>query len=126
MAEHLQKNGIVHEFADPDYLVMMITPENGDGVFERIFDALTSLERREPITAAPPKLVIPEKILSVREAVFGESELLPVRECEGRIMAEVSVGCPPAVPIAVSGERIDRSLIECFEYYGIEKCYVAR
>jgi arginine/lysine/ornithine decarboxylase len=34
------------------------------------------------------------------------------------------VGCPPAVPIVVSGERIDESAEECFAYYGITHCAV--
>ena len=45
---------------------------------------------------------------------------------EGRIIADVCVGCPPAVPIAVSGEIIDKNAVRCFEYYGIESCTVIK
>jgi arginine/lysine/ornithine decarboxylase len=37
-----------------------------------------------------------------------------------------SVGCPPAVPIAVAGEVIDENVIECFKYYGIVKVNVIK
>ena len=51
-------------------------------------------------------------------------ESLPVAECLGRVLANPSVGCPPAVPILVSGEVIDETAIECFSYYGINQMNV--
>jgi arginine/lysine/ornithine decarboxylase len=36
------------------------------------------------------------------------------------------VGCPPAVPIVVSGEVIDKDIISCMKYYGIDKCNVIK
>jgi len=62
--------------------------------------------------------------MTFRKAVFSKSIVLPVNQCEGRIIAEFNVACPPAVPILVCGEVIDRKAIECFEYYGIDKCKV--
>jgi arginine/lysine/ornithine decarboxylase len=62
----------------------------------------------------------------VREALLSPSEVLPVDECIGRIAAAATVGCPPAVPIVVSGEKIDESAAECFKYYGIETCAVIK
>ena len=50
--------------------------------------------------------------------------LLPAEECEGRILASASVNCPPAVPIAVCGERIEKETVACLDYYGISACYV--
>ena len=44
----------------------------------------------------------------------------------GRVLAVATVGCPPAVPIVVCGERIDVSAVKCFEYYGIEKVSVVK
>jgi len=44
----------------------------------------------------------------------------------GRVLAAASVGCPPAVPIVVSGERISAEAVECFRYYGIESCSVIK
>jgi len=41
-------------------------------------------------------------------------------------LAAATVGCPPAVPIVVCGERIDDAAVECFRYYGIECCLVVR
>ena len=57
---------------------------------------------------------------------MSDSETLPVSECHGRTLSSVTVGCPPAVPIVVSGEQINQAAIECFEYYGIEYCSVVK
>ena len=50
------------------------------------------------------------------------NRLTPVEQAEGKILASVSVTCPPAVPIAICGERINASAAECFAYYGIDYC----
>ena len=42
----------------------------------------------------------------------------------GLILAAATVGCPPAVPIVVCGERISEDALTCFAYYGIETCCV--
>jgi arginine/lysine/ornithine decarboxylase len=54
------------------------------------------------------------------------SEVLPIGECLGRILAVPTLGCPPAVPILVCGERIDESALRCFAYYGIDTCCVVK
>ena len=41
-------------------------------------------------------------------------------------MAESALSCPPCVPIAVCGERIDRDVIERLRFYGIRECAVVR
>ncbi len=42
----------------------------------------------------------------------------------GRVLAAATVACPPAVPVVVCGERIDRAALACFRYYGITECTV--
>ena len=52
--------------------------------------------------------------------------MIPVREAEGRILAQETVSCPPAIPIAVSGEEIDGNMIRVFEEYGIRDVSVVK
>jgi hypothetical protein len=40
------------------------------------------------------------------------------------VLAAPSVSCPPAVPIAVCGERMSEATAACFAYYGIDTCTV--
>ena len=64
--------------------------------------------------------------MSIREALMSVSEERNVGDCEGAILANAAVSCPPAVPILISGEVIDKDAIAAFEYYGIEKCFVVK
>ena len=126
MAEILEKDGIVCEFADPDFIVFMLTPEVGVDGLSCLEKVLTSIPRREAIAECPPPVATPERVLSVREATLSPAEVLDVESCVGRILASATVGCPPAVPIVVSGERIDEDAVACFRYYSIKTCTVIR
>jgi len=122
----LMDQNIVVEFADPDFVVMMLSPFNGESGISELEAALAGIPRRPAIEIAPPPFRAAERVMSVREACFSPSETLPVETCFGRILAAASVGCPPAVPILICGERIDEHAAECFRYYGIDRCSVVR
>ena len=62
--------------------------------------------------------------MRIREAMLGICETIPVTQSEGRVLACPGVGCPPAVPIVVCGEKIDKDALKCFAYYGMETCSV--
>ena len=126
IARHLQDHGIECEFADPDFVVLMITPAITEADLMRLTEVLLSLPRREALMQCPPALAHPKRAMTIREAMLSPAETLPVSECLGRVLAAATVGCPPAVPIVVSGEIIDRSALECFAYYGIETCSVVK
>ena len=119
LADHLRKHKIECEFADPDFLVVMLTPAVTDQELQYLVDTLTALPRRSPAKAVTPMIGRPQRICSIREAMFSPSEIIPVSKSKGRILASASVGCPPAVPIVVCGEKIDGNIISCFDYYGI-------
>ncbi len=124
LAEYLRKHNIECEFADPNFVVLMFTPAITDENTAYLTEVLRSLPRRSPLSLCTPTPVPPERVMSIREALLSPSEELPVSECVGRVLAAATVGCPPAVPIVVSGERIDESALACFSYYGIEFCRV--
>ena len=126
VAEYLRQNGIEAEFADPDHVVFMVTPAITDRDMARLTEVLLSLPRRAPLSLCPPPLVKPRQALSIREALLSPSEILPVSECVGRVAAAATVGCPPAVPVVVSGEVVDEGCLACFDYYGIETCCVVK
>ena len=124
-AKALAKQNIVCEFADNDFTVLMLTPEMGDDL-SRLENTLLGIEKKDALCTRPPVCTPKERVLSVREAAFSACETVPARESVGRVLAAATVGCPPAVPIVVSGERIDENAVECFEYYGIESCTVVK
>ncbi len=124
LAEILQKHNIHCEFADPDYLVLMTTPETGETGIRRAAEVFTGIPRRTPNIETPPPIPRGKKAVSIREAVFAPSRTVAVEESIGHILAAPSVNCPPAVPIVVSGEVIGEDAIQCFRYYGTAFCDV--
>ena len=121
LAVLLQGAGIVAEFADPDHLVLMFTPENTEAELKRLEAFLLFLPRLTPMQETPPPLPAPQPVLSPREALLSPFETLPAERCRDRILATPCVGCPPAVPIAVCGERLSAEALALFRYYGIEE-----
>ena len=118
VAAYLEREGIVCEFADPDYVVMMFAPAHGAENFARVQAALCALPKKEALTAAPPQMSRPQVATSLRAALFAKAEVLPLAECVGRVVASPTVGCPPAVPVLVGGEVVDEDAIALFDYYG--------
>ncbi len=125
LADSLRERNVFCEYHDKEHLTLMLTPENGDDLYA-LQKALLEIPKKPPITASPPPFSPPRRVLSVREACFAEKATLPVRECLGRVMAGVTVKCPPAVPTVMCGEEIDEAGIQRLLYYGAEECTVVR
>jgi len=120
----LEGKGIICEFADPDFLVLMLTPETGEVGLARLEEALLSVPRKPSILEASPEFLPCEQVCSIRQAALSPARNVPVEEAVGRVLASPSVGCPPAVPIALCGQRIDENVVNVFQYYGITHCRV--
>ena len=126
IAEILEENGIYPEFYDPDHVVLMLSPENSAGSLRHLEKTLCSLKRSEPITELPPCVPRPDMAIKPHQALLSESETLPVEDCLGRISAAAAISCPPAIPLAVCGERIDQHVVDCLRYYGVASCAVIK
>lgn len=120
----LRNQGAEPEFADPDFLVFMLTPETEFTGIRTLVQILQGVPKHPAIDVAPPCPPQSQVVMTPREAMLRASEILPVFLSEGRILASPSVGCPPAVPISICGEVINRQAIECFTYYGVENVRV--
>ena len=125
LADRLRRGGAECEYADRDFLVLMTTPGNTAEDLARVSAALG--ENRAP---AAPAVSLPlakgERALSIREALFAPQESVPAEESLGRVCGAPTVGCPPAVPIAVSGERIGPEALALFRYYGVKRVDVLK
>ena len=121
----LEEQGIYYEFADPDYLVLMLSPEQPESL-TAIEAALNTVPAKPAISQTPPRPHIPQRAMSIRQAMLAPHREIPVAEAQGEILGALQVSCPPAVPIAVCGEVIDRQVAEQFQYYGVETCRVVK
>lgn len=125
LAALLRRGGVECEYADGEYTVLMATPENALEDLERVARALGE-NRRPPLARAVPPLAEGERVLSVREALLAPRETVPAAESLGRVCGAPTVSCPPAVPIAVSGEVIGQPALALFRHYGVETVDVVR
>lgn len=126
VAAVLRTHGVECEFADLDAVVLMVTPENRERDFLRMEKALGSLPQKEKIEVLRMPQIPPQRKMRIREAIFGRWEEISCEAAVGRICASPCVSCPPAIPIAVSGEEITAELLPIFRAYGIEKIEVVR
>ena len=125
LASALREGGVEPEFCDKDCVVLMCTPQTTEEELSRVATALVSLPVREKTQKTRTVMAHnAEKVLSIRTAMLSANERIHVQSAEGRICATPCVSCPPAIPIAVSGERITREHVALFEAYGIESIYV--
>lgn len=123
IADKLRKNGIECEYADSEFLVLMLTPQNTDEELDRLCNVMgiNDLPYSERIAKPIPKC---EKICSIRQAMFAKQEVISVELAVGRICGTTTVACPPAIPIAAAGEMISKEAVDLFKHYGIDKVSV--
>ena len=119
LAERLRRGGVECEFADRDFLVLMATPENREEDFLRLIEALGENTRPAAEGMALP-LPKGEQVCSIRKAFFAPHRCIPTGEALGRVCAAPTVSCPPAIPIAISGERLGEEALALFDRYGVE------
>lgn len=125
LTEKLRQHYVECEYADPDYLVFMLTPENTEADLQQIVLALgenaSAYREKEQLP-----IVRTTQMMSIREAMFAMSETVATKDALRRICRVPTVSCPPAIAIAVPGELIDESILKLFKYYGIEEVDVVK
>lgn len=124
LAEDLHRGGVVCEYADREHVVLMPAPDNPASDCDRIAAALRT---PRPCAGTPaPALPRPARAVSVRQAVFAPWEDVNVDEAVGRVCAAPTASCPPAVPVAVSGEIVTAEVARALRYYGTEVISVCK
>lgn len=126
LAALLESRNIHVEYADPDYLVLMPTPETPSETLDLLESALNRLPQRPPLPDRLPAFQPPARRMSVRQALFAPSETVPIGEACGRALAGLAVSCPPAVAPAVPGEVLTQDIVDIYDYYGIESVAVVK
>lgn len=124
-AEKLRKDNIECEYADPEYVVCMATPENTEIDFQKLQKALGENVIEYDVTKTFGQLNCRKK-MSIREAMFAEHEEIEVEGALGRICGSPTVSCPPAIPVVISGEVIDEEAVAILKHYGIQTIGVVK
>ncbi len=133
LAETLRAHKVECEYADRQYVVLMFASGNLPRDYDRVRAAATDAARRPGEGTA--LLALPAGIwghlaaeavprCTIRQAVLARQERVPAGQALGRVCALPTVACPPAIPIAVSGEAIGPAAAELFRCYGVEEVAV--
>ena len=104
----LERRGIFPEMEDGGHVIFICTAQDGREDLERLERALEDLRSETgacPPLPAPP---LPERVISLRSALFSDGELCPLEACQGRIAACQIAPYPPGVPVVAPGERIGK------------------
>ncbi len=127
IAHILRKSLIECEFCDEELVVLMPGVNNSGRDYDKLLEALKELPEKEALRTNRLQLSDKsEKVLSIRDAVLSDSEIIPADQSLGRICASPTVSCPPAIPIAVSGEIIGKNEVAMLKYYGIQEVEVVK
>ena len=117
VAARLRAGGVEPEYADPDHVVLMVSPGNTAKDHFAMRDALGQAVL--PPSSALTQMVRGMPVLTMRQALLGRRQNVRIEDAVGRVCADVSAACPPAVPPVMPGERISEEHVILFRHYGI-------
>jgi lysine decarboxylase len=109
--------GMPVEMADRDTIIPIPAIADDEDQVARFTETLVAaIERhrgtpRRPVAAAA-WTVVPETVLSPREAFFARNETVGADAAIGRISAELIAPYPPGVPVLAPGERITAAALD--------------
>lgn len=126
LAEHLRAGKVEPEYADRDFCVLMASGSSDEEDFRFLENRLDRVLSKPPLPRPALPLARGEQVLSIRQALFAPQETVRREESLGRICGAPSVSCPPAIPIAVCGERIGPPALELLRRYGVEAVRVLK
>jgi lysine decarboxylase len=112
----LQQRGIRVEMADRDTVVFLATLADTQSDFaeltKEVIAAINALKgATRPIKISLSWSVVPDQVLTPREAYFAETELVSRNNASGRISADLIAPYPPGVAVLAPGERITESIL---------------
>ncbi|MEM8660011.1 MAG: decarboxylase, partial [Pseudomonadota bacterium] len=120
VADLLESRGVHLEFADRDNLCPHITLADTDtSIGHMVVEIIRAIEEQRDEPRAPIPLtswtVIPDTVLSPRDAFFADHERIDAKHAIGRVAAESAVPYPPGIPALAPGERISQSILDALQ-----------
>ncbi len=122
----LREHGIEPEYVNDEWAVLMASPFNTERDFERVAKFIEGTFGNGFSAFEESLSKMPEKAMSVRNAVFSETEEIETEKAVGRISARLNLPCPPCIALSVPGEVIDEKIAELLKKYGIDKINVIK
>lgn len=113
------------ELGDLSNILAYISIGDRERDIERLVGALLEIKRKyskagnDMISA---EYIDPTVAVSPQTAFYASKESLPLKECEGRIVAEFVMCYPPGIPILAPGEQITGEIIDYIVYAKEKGC----
>ncbi|NPV93515.1 MAG: aminotransferase class I/II-fold pyridoxal phosphate-dependent enzyme [Firmicutes bacterium] len=117
-----EMRGIEPELADPRNVLFMLTPGDDRGSAEYLVESLESMAREHRPADGSGNWggegherifdLLPEVVLTPREAFNREHRAVPLKNAVGEVCAETISPYPPGVPLLAPGEVITREAVE--------------
>ena len=113
----LQAHNIRVEMADGDTVVFLATLADSKVEFDELAQALIPIlknEQKESRATATSLSwsTVPTVALSMRDAYFAGTEMVPADQAVGRISADLIAPYPPGVAVVAPGELLTKVIIE--------------
>ena len=119
LADRLRAGGVEPEFADEDVLVLMAAADTSRADLSKVAQALDGFQPEKP--RAPLALPSPgPQAMSLREAMLAPQQKVAVVQAAGRVCGSTVVSCPPAIPMAMPGERLTEETAAFLERMGMD------
>jgi lysine decarboxylase len=113
----LGEHGIRVEMADQDTVVFLATLADTRADFDEVADLLIEIARTLQSTPRPSATalswsVVPTVGISMREAYFAPTEMVPAADAVGRVSADLIAPYPPGVAVIAPGEILTEHIVQ--------------
>ena len=124
--KRLREYKIEPEYVNDEWAVLMASPFNTEEDFEHVAKFIEDTFGNGFASFEERLSEMPEKAMSIREAIFAESEEIKTEDAIGRTAAGLNLPCPPCIALAAPGEVINEKIAKLLIRYGIEKINVVK
>ena len=103
--------------ADQDTVVFLATLADTRADFDELATVLIEIARTQQSTPRPSATalswsVIPEVGISMRDAYFASTEMVPAQDAVGRVSADLIAPYPPGVAVIAPGEILTEKIVK--------------
>ena len=113
------------EFGDIGNILAYISVGDKTKNIERLISALADIKKTYKKSTFEPfvsEYIIPEVVLSPKEAFYNEKKAVPLEQCLGEICCEFVMCYPPGIPILAPGEKITKKTLDYILYAKNKGC----
>lgn len=121
LCELLAEKGIVCEYADQKYTVLLFSTAQPMSDFSEISAAFAKIPPKPPLKTSPMSVFTSKKAIPMREAVFSPHIKIPTKKAAGMVCGSIDAPCPPCVPIVMPGEVFTESAIDSLISWGVKE-----